>query len=625
MEMSYISKILKIFYIAIGLALLPVLNLQSQTQEQVISLSIHSSVNKFKSSGSYPIAVEVDIKEPYHINSPNPLEPYLIPTTLEIKESEGIASGRILFPKSVLKKFAFSDNPLAVFKGKIFIFTNISISPDFADSELSIEGKFGYQACDDHTCLAPSEYNFSQQFPVAATEEKVVPINQSIFASMENILEEKYEESSEGDPSIAQTIVQKGWLLTFILVFLAGLALNLTPCVYPLIPITISYFGGQSEGKRGSVISHAILYILGMAITYSILGVIAALTGSLFGSALQNPVVLVIIAIILVSLALSMFDLYEIRIPAFLSNFAGGLKKGYFGTFFMGLTVGIVAAPCIGPFVLALLTFVGERGDIVLGFWLFFTLAIGLGLPFLFLAIFSGNINKIPKSGAWMVWVRNIFGFVLLAMAIYFLQPLFPNTLLYHLALALTMLVGGIYMAWIEPTKTSGKIFGIIRNLIGLIFFLLALLLGGWGIESFIDNKISGAKLTLQEGSESSQIEWFEYSDAIRERASKGNKPVLIDFYADWCIPCKELDKFTFSASAVVELSRQFTMLKVDLTQANDPLSQNLRKKFNIKGVPTLVFLSADGKELTDLRVVGFLEKEEFLPMMQKALVSGKN
>jgi thiol:disulfide interchange protein DsbD len=623
--MSKIEKILKAFFIGIALALINIPNLYSQNQNQIISLSIHSSINKFKSSGSYPIAIEVDIKKPYHINTPNPLEAFLIPTTLKFKESEGIAYGKIFFPKSELKTFAFSEKPLAVFEDKIFIYVYISIAPDYGKKELLIEGTFGYQACDDHACLAPAEYTFSQQFPLAALEETIVPINQAIFASMEDVLEETYKAPGEENSGITQTIAQKGWFLTFILVFLAGLALNLTPCVYPLIPITVSYFGGQAEGKKGSVVSHAVLYILGMAITYSILGVIAALTGSLFGSALQNPVVLVILAIILVSLALSMFDLYEIRVPAFLANFAGGAKRGYLGSLFMGLTVGLVAAPCIGPFVLALLTYVGERGDIFLGFWLFFTLAIGLGIPFLFLAIFSGSINKIPRSGAWMVWVRSIFGFVLIAMAIYFLQPLFPNTLVYHSTLALTMLVGGIYMAWIEPTETSGKIFTIIRNLTGLIFFILALLFGTSGLESFINDKISGANLTHQNGNERLQIEWFEYSEARIESASAENRPVMIDFYADWCIPCKEFDKFTFSAPEVIELSRQFTMLKVDLTQADDSFSQNLRKKFSIKGVPTLVFLNAHGQELTELRIVGFLEKKEFLPIMQNALVSGKN
>ena len=192
----------------------------------------------------------------------------------------------------------------------------------------------------------------------------------------------------------------RGIFVTLLLVFLGGLALNLTPCVYPMIPITISYFGGQSQGKKGSLVAHACLYVIGMAVTYSVLGVFAAMTGSLFGTALQYPPVLIGIALVMVLLALSMFDVYEFRMPAFLNRLAGGSQKGFAGTFLMGLTVGIVAAPCIGPFVLGLLTYVGNKGNAFLGFVLFFVLALGMGVPFIVLGVFSGSISKSCRAPA---------------------------------------------------------------------------------------------------------------------------------------------------------------------------------------------------------------------------------
>ena len=201
---------------------------------------------------------------------------------------------------------------------------------------------------------------------------------------------------------------QKGLFLIFIGAFFGGLALNLTPCIYPLIPITISYFGGQAEGKKGSVILHSVIYVVGMAATYSILGSIAAFTGSLFGAALQIPAVLIGVAAVMVLLALSMFNVYEIRVPAFINKFAGGSQKGYFGTFFMGLTCGIIAAPCIGPFVLGLLTYVGNRGNVLLGFSLFFVLALGLGIPFLLLGIFSGaSTSSRGRGPGWSGYGRS--------------------------------------------------------------------------------------------------------------------------------------------------------------------------------------------------------------------------
>jgi len=591
--------------------------LYSQSDEAVISAKFLSSVQKFKAGDSYSLAVEIRIDPPYHINAQKPSEDFLIPTTLSIEAPEGIAVGKLSFPEAKIKKFEFSESPLAVYEATIFIFTTLSVSSDLAVSEFTIKGEVGYQACDDHTCMAPADFYFDRTFSLAAPDEDLTYINQGIFSAAPQVRETVAATDTE-EGGLAATISEKGWILTFILVFIAGLALNLTPCVYPLIPITISYFGGQVEGKKGGLIFHALIYVFGMAITYSILGVLAALSGNLFGAALQNPYVLVIIALIMVGLALSMFDLYEIRVPAFLSTFAGGAKQGYVGTFFMGLTVGIVAAPCIGPFVLALLTYVGERGDVVLGFGMFFVLALGLGIPFIFLALFSGGMNKIPRSGAWMIWVRSIFGFVLIAMAVYFLQPLFPSALLFNLALAFTMLIGGIYMAWLEPTKVPGKTFAIIRNLIGIIFLVLSMIFFSFGIEAAIEESTFTQQNSPTENL--NQINWKTYSKDLLEQAKQNQQPIMLDFYADWCIPCKELDKFTFSQQEVIDLSEKFLMLKVDLTKAGDPRTREIRKEYQIKGVPTLVFLTPSLEELRNLRVVGFMESEEFLPIMQKAL-----
>jgi thiol:disulfide interchange protein DsbD len=344
-----------------------------------------------------------------------------------------------------------------------------------------------------------------------------------------------------------------------------------------------------------------------MAVTYSVLGVVAAMTGGLFGAAHQYPPVLIGIALVMVLLALSMFDVYELRLPASLNRLAGSSQKGFWGSFLMGLTVGIVAAPCIGPFVLGLLTYVGNRGNAFLGFALFFVLALGLGIPFLVLGAFSGSIRRLPRSGAWMIWVRKIFGFILLAMAVYFLKTLFPTLLAYQLTFALVMLLAGIYLAWIDPVASSGKAFPFMRNIVGIIFFALALYAAVTGIQVGI-------------GIPSGAIQWFPYSDAMLSRATREAKPVFIDFYADWCAPCKELDNHTFAEPEVISRSKEFVMLKVDLTSAEDPEVEALRSKYQVRGVPTLVFLGPDGQEIPGLRGNGFEPKEVFLNKMSQAL-----
>ncbi len=565
----------------------------------VVSIRAMAPEGPLKAGETAVAAVELAIVEPYHINSDRPLEDYLIPTTLELEPVDGVTFGKITFPPAPVKKLPISESPMAVWEGSIQITVEITPDAGFDPTNAVLKGNVRYQACDNRACLAPVRKPFSVDLATGGS----TPLPPAPAAASEG------GEAGFGD---------RGLLLTILLVFLGGLALNLTPCVYPMIPITISYFGGQSRGRKGSLLAHACLYVVGMAVTYSILGVFAALTGGLFGAALQYPPVLVFIAAVLVLLALSMFDVYEFRMPAFLNRLAGSSKKGFTGTFLMGLTVGIVAAPCIGPFVLALLTYVGNKGNALLGFVLFFVLAIGMGIPFVVLGVFSGSIQNLPRSGAWMVWVRKIFGFILLGMAVYFLEALFPGPLGFYLTMALVLLLAGIYLAWIDPARTGGRIFPLVRNLVGVVFFAAALFAAVTGVENYF-RTVQTATAGPAAGT---AIRWVPYSDAMLQQASAELKPVFIDFYADWCVPCKEMDMKTFSAPEVVARSADFVMLKVDLTSTEDPASVALIEKYRVKGVPTLVFLRPDGTEIDGLRGTGFESREVFLEKMDKALES---
>jgi len=595
--------------------------------EDIVDIAVQSSQDKLVKGKSTPIAIVLQIKHPWHINSFTPKEEFLIPTVLELSAEEGVSFGKMEYPEAIEKQFEFSETPLWVLEGEAVVYTTVTVPPDFNGNAITIKGKISYQACDDHTCLAPTEKTFQAEFPVAQPGETVHAINTELFNQrLGKSTEPSVETSQEApnattDTELSRTIAEKGLLLTFVVIFISGLALNLTPCVYPLIPITISYFGGQAGGKKGSLLVHAIIYILGMAITYSVLGVIAALTGSILGAWLQHPIVLLFIAAVMVALALSMFGLYEITVPPALANFAGQSKQGYFGTFFMGLTVGIIAAPCIGPFVLALFTYVGTQGDPVLGFFMFFVLALGLGIPFVLLAVFSGSLQRLPRSGAWMVWVRTIFGFILTAVAIYFLHPLIKNELWYMSLLAANFILAGIYLAWIEPSKTPGLLFPVVRNLLGMGFVLLGIFLGIEGLNTHIDARLHEFASQIESSAQGTitvpEIAWKPYSEEAVQQAVREGKPVFIDFYADWCIPCKELDKFTFTDERVIKLSKDFVNLKVDLTSMGDPNTQALKQQFNIKGVPTLVFLDKNGTEIPNTRIVGFIEADKLAEIMQ--------
>jgi thiol:disulfide interchange protein DsbD len=402
---------------------------------------------------------------------------------------------------------------------------------------------------------------------------------------------------------IQQWIHEYGWLLVFVWLFVLGLALNLTPCVYPMVPITVAYFAGQRE-RKGMVAARAVAYVLGIAITYSALGVVAALAGRMFGAQLQNPWVLSGIALLLVALALSQFGFYQIRPPSFLLQRVGvSAGASLLAALSMGLVVGLVAAPCLAPVTLALLLFVGASGNPWLGFSMFFVLALGLGAPYVALAMLSGMLNNLPKSGAWMVWLERLLGFVLLGLALYFVATLLPARVV-RWAVFLLAASAGVYLGWLESSSTGGRAFPWLKKIVGVACLAVAAV------------ALVPSRLPAQ------QIAWQPYDAAVVEQAERDGQPVILDFYADWCPPCQEMERTTYVDPRVVDASQAFLMVKVDLTH-DTPEGDRLMEKYNVQGVPTLVFLDRQGREIKQQRVTDYVGPEEFLGKLQDVLREG--
>jgi thiol:disulfide interchange protein DsbD len=518
------------------------------------SVATFLSVDKLSPNAHFRLAVVIDVADRWHINANPANAEGLIPTTLTLQPPSSMVIDRIIYPPGATTKVSWSDTPVALYTGRAIIFAEGHVNADAKPGLLKLEGSVRYQACNDSICIAPKNIPVTVETEIVSDSQKPQPVHPDIFGAATEtaplaLLVAAGKPEPEG--SIASLVQKRGLFITFLVVFVGGLALNLTPCVYPMIAITVSYFGGQGGQRdpRRAFIS-SVVYFFGIVLTYSTLGLIAALTGSLFGSALQSPVLLVGIALLLVALALSMFGLYELQPPQFLMQKATGLssKAGYIGVFFFGAVIGVIAAPCLAPFVVALLAFVGQSGNPWLGWWMFFALAAGLGLPYIVLGTFSGLLTRLPKSGTWMVSVKRIFGVALIAVAAWITSPL-----------------------WLDNLTPAG---------------------GG--------------------------IVWEPYSIVKVQQAATEHHPVLIDFSAEWCGPCRKMERTTFHDKGVMDLAAQFVMLKADLTKEGSPEVEKLRKDFGIWGVPTLVFIGPDGREHTELRKVEVVTASELLDLLEK-------
>ena len=401
-------------------------------QAEAIAVRGYLSRDKVATGQVFRVAVVLDLPAPWHVNANPASSPESIPTTLTFEPNPHATVGPVMYPRGKVSSVPWADEPVALYSGSTIILADVTVT-----GPTTLVAVLKYQACDDKVCYAPKQVAVPLPIEIGVAG---LPVHSEIFSlAGESVGDSARREArppvadhppvtTRPPAAIEDLLARRGWVITLVVVFLGGLALNLTPCVYPMIAITVSYFGGQTR-TVGVAFRQSLVYFMGVTLTYSVLGLVAALTGGLFGALLQNGWVLVSIAALLAALALSMFGLYEIQPPQFLLQRATGLsaRAGYLGVFFLGTTVGVIAAPCLAPVRVALLAYVGQRGDPWLGWWLFFVLACGLGLPYVVLGTFSGLLTRLPKSGMWMVWVKRIFGVVLIGAAAWVLMPLWKS------------------------------------------------------------------------------------------------------------------------------------------------------------------------------------------------------
>ena len=571
--------------------------INAQFGANIVKLEVAQNYDSLHAGMQLKVQLKLVMGDEWHINSVKPNEDFLIPSKLILLNDKEFKLTDVRYPKAKEIKFSFSDKLVSVYENNAIITAIIDVPKSTKIGTYTLNFDFGFQACNNASCMPPNNLKTDVTFTVVAesfsiNEKKVAEVTlEDIKAANKGDKEIKEPE----EDTLANKLEKSGLLISLLIVFFGGLALNLTPCVYPLIPITVGYFGGQSEGKTSRLFVLGVLYVLGMALTYSVVGVVTSLSGAIFGTLMQNPLVIVAIALVLGALALSMFGVYEFKLPDSWVMKAGGAQSGMFGAFFMGLTMGIVAAPCIGPFVLGLVTVVGAKGDPVYGFLMFFFLAVGLGTPYLILALFSGKIKNLPRAGLWMEAVKHIFGFILIGMAIYFLLPILPEPFKTYL-LPIFMLISAVYIMFFDKSAKDVKGFAVFKYFLSIL--------------------IIAASVYFLIPSSHEKPDWKVFTEEEYQKSLNNGEKIVIDFYADWCIPCKELDKLTFSEKNVLNEFKNYTLYKVDMTQTLSEKNEELRKKFNILGMPTVLLIDSKGKEVK--RITGFVNAEEFLDLLQK-------
>jgi thiol:disulfide interchange protein DsbD len=501
--------------------------------------------------------------------------------------------------------------------------------PVKTDAKTPFVLRVGYQGCADAgLCYPPAEVAFTVDPAAPGALTPAAPDAAPVAAAPAPA--PAPAPAHEDDSSLAQRTLQSGSAWRIGLAFLAfGLLLSFTPCVLPMVPILSSIIVGEGNASRGKGFTLALAYSLGMALVYTSLGVAAGLAGEGLAGALQKPWVLLTFGALLVVLALSMFDVYQLQLPSSLqsrlSSTSGRMSGGRFaGVFVMGALSALIVGPCVaGPLAGALL-YISQTRNVWTGGWALFSMAAGMSVPLLLTGVSAGSL--LPRAGAWMNHVKRVFGLLLLAVAIWMVTPVFPVTVAMLLWGAFAVLCA-VFLRVFEPVaagaglgRYAGKTLGLVLLTAGL-FELVGAASAGHDVLQPLAHLRGGplASANAQEGKPQRFERIRTVADLERVLAST-NTPVMLDFYADWCVSCKEMERFTFSEPQVEARMKQVRLLQVDVT-ANGDDDRALMKKFGLFGPPGII-LFKQGKEVPQSRVIGFMAPEQFAQHLSRHFAS---
>jgi thiol:disulfide interchange protein DsbD len=486
---------------------------------------------------------------------------------------------------------------------------NIDIKSVDADASITIS----YQGCAEKgLCYPPTKKTISLNKLISSVPNDNVE-NADLTVKTSDTVSEQHQ--------LADMLKQESLLLTLIAFFVGGLLLSFTPCVFPMYPILTGIIVGAGKELSSPLTTKkaftlSFLYVQGMAITYTLLGIVVALAGAQFQAMFQHPIVLIALSILFIFLALSMFGVFNLALPASLQNKLNNLsnkQKGgsATGVIMMGVISGLVASPCTTAPLTGALLYISQTGDVILGASALYALSLGMGLPLLILGSSGGKL--LPKAGAWMNIIKNVFGLLLLAVPIFLLERFIP-AIASQALWAVLVLGSATYFYVANQNSVSGKAKGFAYGLRSLLVFLMMFVGANMAYKLIMPshhNVASNSSLETEIQHFTNVTSLDGLSATVKEANAQG-KTVMVDLYADWCIACKEFEQYTFPAENVQKALSNSVLIQIDLTDTGTEQNVALMEHFNVFGLPSILFFDLNGNELSQQRVTGFMGADEF-------------
>ena len=536
--------------------------------------------------------------------------------------NDAAKTGQLELPKGKLKTDEWLGEQEVYFDE---VFGKVAIARA-TPAAMELEIELSYQGCKvDGICYLPVSRVLTVSLPEATATTDLSSLSDS------NRADPNQPESEQA--RLAQIITGSSIWVAAGLFFLAGLGLAFTPCVLPMVPILSGIIAGEGDNvspMRGFTL--ALSYVMGMAIIYTLAGIAAAALGLQLQATFNQPWILILFAGLFIVLALGMFGAYDLQMPSGiqskLSGVSGNQKNGtMIGAFVMGALSSLIVTACVAPALIAALTVIAQTGDMLRGGSALFAMSLGMGAPLLAVGAAQGKL--LPKAGGWMIAVKNAFGFMMLGLAVWMLSRILPGAVT-MLLWAVLIFMAGVFMGGLTTLTADssgpqklGKGFGFLAIIYGIILLLGSLTGGSNPLQPLASINLGGGATAVDAEHELpfQRIKTVDDLDREIASASAGGKSVLLDFYADWCVSCLEMEAYTFTDAGVQAVLSNTVWLQADVT-ANDELDQALLERFGVFGPPTIIFFGADGEQQLGYEVVGYMKAVDFTDHIKRALAN---